>query len=91
VFACITGVIGLSLVVAALSNTTDFSQKEDLVYGAIESERMVQDELKREAGAVVKDFLVWVRLRKRQIEGKRRIRLVMGLITHTQRFKTKRL
>lgn len=88
---CIFGVLGLSLLVTALSNTTDFTQKEDQVYDAIMSERATKDELKKDAGVVIKDFLVLTRLKKRQIESKRRTRLLMGLITHTSRFHTKRL
>lgn len=91
VFACIAGVVGLALVVTALTNTTDFSQKEDLVYDAIMSDSEVQNQLKTDAAVVIKDFLTLIRLKKRQLESKRRTQLLMGLITHVHRFHTKRL
>lgn len=89
--ACIAGVLTLAMLVTALSNTTEFSPKEDIVYEAIVSERASRSELKKDAGVVVKDFLVLMRLKKRQIESRRRTQLLMGLISHTRRFHLKRL
>ena len=88
---CISGVFTLALLVTALSNTTYFTPKEELVYDAIVSDRAVRSELKTDAAVVIKDFLVLIRLKRRQLESKRRTRLLMGLITHTHRFHTKRL
>jgi Ion channel len=72
VFACLTGVLVLALLVSALSTSTDFSPTEDRVYEAITVERAAREELREEAGNLVKGFLVMTRLRKRQVEAKRR-------------------
>jgi len=48
--ACIWGVFILSLFVVALTNTTEFTPKEEQVYEAIVMERAVRKQLKRDAG-----------------------------------------
>jgi hypothetical protein len=57
VFACLTGVLVLALLVSALSTTTDFTPLEDKVYEAITVERAARSELRGEAATVVKTFL----------------------------------
>ena len=89
--ACLTGVLVLALLVSALSTTTDFTPLEDKVYEAITSDARSREELRGDAAAVVKGFLVMTRLRKRGIEGKRRTQLLMSLIQHTRNFHEKRL
>ena len=83
VFACLTGVIVLALLVSALSTTTDFTPVEDRVYEAITVEWAAREELRDEAATVIKGFLLMTRLRKRQLESKRRTQLLMSLLTHT--------
>jgi hypothetical protein len=90
VFACLMGVVALSLFVASMTNMTDFSPKENLVYEAITTDRALKEELRTDAAVIVKDFLVLTRLRKRQLEKKRRTQLLMGLIAHAHRFHIKR-
>lgn len=65
VFACLAGVITLSLFVSALSTTTEFTPVESKVYEAISIENASREELRNEAGCVVKDFLTMIRLKKR--------------------------
>lgn len=65
VFACLMGVVALSLFVASMTNLTDFSPKEDLVYEAITTDRTLKEELKTDAAVIVKDFLVLTRLRRK--------------------------
>lgn len=84
------GVVALSLFVASMTNMTDFSPKEDQVYEAITTDRALKEELRTDAAVIVKDFLVLTRLRKRQLEKKRRTQLLMGLISHAHRFHIKR-
>ena len=91
VFACLTGVVFLALLVSALSTTTDLTPTEDKVYEAITVDRAAREELREEAATVVKDFLLMTRLRKRHLESKRRTQLLMSLIIHAKRFQTKRL
>jgi hypothetical protein len=81
----------MALLVSALSNSTDFTPKEDLVYDQIVANHAVKEGLREDASVIIKDFLVLTRLRKKQIEHRRRTRLVMGLIVHASRFNTKRL
>lgn len=81
--ACLTGVLVLALLVSALSTTTDFTAREERVFEAITSERATQEELRSEAGNVVKGFLMMTRLRKRQVEAKKRTQLLMSLIEST--------
>lgn len=85
------GVLFLSLMVAALTTTTDFSPQEEQVFERIVSERRVKDELRQDAGVLVKDFLALTRLKKRGTEYKRKSRLLLGLVAHADRFRTKRL
>jgi hypothetical protein len=59
------GVVALSLFVASMTNMTDFSPKENLVYEAITTDRALKEELRTDAAVIVKDFLVLTRLRKR--------------------------
>jgi len=89
--ACVAGVLLLSLMVAALTTTTDFSVQEEQVFERIVSEQRVRDELRQDAGVLVKDFLALTRLKKRGTEYKRRSRLLLGLVGHAERFRTKRL
>lgn len=84
------GVMSVALLVSGLTHSTQFTPKEDLVYDAIVAGYEVKNDLKEDASVIIKDFLVLVRLRKKQIEHRRRIRLVMGLIVHANRFKIKR-
>ena len=75
----------------ALTNTTEFTPKEEQVYEAIIMERAVKKKLKKDAGQLVKEFVLLTFLRKRQLDNKRRTRLLMGLISLSTRFKIKRL
>ena len=65
IFACIGGVVMLSLLVSALTTSTEVTPKEDLVYDAIISERAMKNELRTDAAVVIKDFMVLTRLKKR--------------------------
>jgi hypothetical protein len=87
----VLGVLFLSLMVVALTNSTEFSMQEDQLFERIVSEHRVKDELKKDAGVVVKDFLTLIRLKKRGTEYKRQSGLLMSLIVHTERFHTKRM
>jgi len=60
------------------------------VYEAITTDRALKEELRTDAAVIVKDFLVLTRLRKKQLEKKRRTQLLMGLISHAHRFHIKR-
>ena len=91
IVACIWGVFILSLFVVALTNTTEFTQKEEQVYDAIIMERAIRKKLKKDAGNLIKDFVILTFLRKKQLEHKRRTRLLMGILAKSDRFKTKRL
>lgn len=83
---CICGVLSVALLVTALTKSTDFNIKEDMVYDAIVANNEVKENLREDAGVIIKDFLVLMRLKKKQIEHRRRTRLVMGLIVHATRF-----
>ena len=91
IIACIWGVFILSLFVVALTNTTEFETKEEQVYDAIIMERAVKKKLKKEAGILIKEFVLLTYLRKRQLESKRRTRLLMGIFVKSGRFSIKRL
>ena len=91
IVACIWGVFILSLFVVALTNTTEFTPKEEQVYEAIVTERAVRKQLKKDAGQIVQEFIMLTYLRRKQLEQKRRTRLLMGIIAKSGRFKTKRL
>lgn len=81
----------LSLFVVALTNTTEFTPKEEQVYEAIIMERAVRKKLKKDAGVLIKEFFLLTYLRKKQLDNKRRTRILMGLISRSGRFKIKRL
>eukprot|EP00347_Sterkiella_histriomuscorum_P018471 403345393 len=91
IVACIWGVFILSLFVVALTNTTEFTPKEEQVYEAIIMERAVRKKLKRDAGQIIKEFILLTYLRRKQLESKRRTKLLMGLIARSGRFNIKRL
>lgn len=65
IVACIWGVFILSLFVVALTNTTEFTEKEEQVYDAIITERAERSKLKKDAGILIKDFIILTYLRKR--------------------------
>ena len=90
IIACIWGVFILSLFVVALTNTTEFSAKEEQVYEAIIMERAVKRKLKKDAGILIKEFVLLTYLRKRQLESKRRTRLLMNIFVKSGRFSVKR-
>ncbi len=90
IVACIWGVFILSLFVVALTNTTEFSAKEGQVYDAIIMERSVRKKLKKDAGILIKEFFILTFLRRKQLDHKRRTRLLMGILAKAGRFKTKR-
>jgi len=50
----------------------------------------VKNKLKNEAGALLKDFLIWAYLKKKYIEPKRRTRMLMNVIVKSERFMHKR-
>jgi len=75
----------------ALTNTTEFTPKEEQVYETIVMERAVRRQLKKDAGQIIKEFIILTFLRRKQLEQKRRTRLLMGLIAKSGRFKIKRL
>jgi hypothetical protein len=54
------------------------------------TDRNMREELRTDAAVIMKDFLILTRLRKKQLEKKRRTQLLMGLIAHAKRFHTKR-
>jgi len=91
IVGCIWGVFILSLFVVALTNTTEFTPKEEQVYETIVMERAVRRQLKKDAGQIIKEFIILTFLRRKQLEQKRRTRLLMGLIAKSGRFKIKRL
>ena len=91
IMACLTGVVVLALLVSALSTTTDFTPLEDKVYEAITSDARSREELRGDAAALVKGFLVMTRLRKRGLDSKRRTQLLMSLINNAHSFHLKRL
>lgn len=62
---CISGVMCMALLVAALSNSTDFTPTEDKVFNAIVADQAVRSQLREDAGVIVKDFLVLMRLKKK--------------------------
>lgn len=81
----------MSLFVVALTNTTEFTNKETQVYGALIEERAVRQKLKKSASRLIKDFVILNYLRKIHVENKRRTRLLMGILAQAGRFKTRRL
>ena len=55
----------MSLFVVALTNTTEFTEKEGMVYDSIITERNIRRKLKKDAGIIIKDFLLIVYLKKK--------------------------
>jgi len=80
----------LSLFVVALTNSTEFSSKEQQVYEAIIKERAIRKKLKKDSGALIKDFILLTYLRRRQVDHRKRTKLLMGILSKAGRFKIKR-
>lgn len=91
IVACIWGVFILSLFVVALTNTTEFTQKEEQVYDAIIKNKAVENKLRKDAGILVKDFILLTYFKKRSMDNKRRTRLLMNVLAKSSRFKIKRM
>ena len=90
IIACIWGVFILSLFVVALTNSTEFEEKEQKAFSSIILKSKIKKHLKKEAGILIKEYLLLSLLRRRNKDEDRRGHLFLGVIQRASRFKIAR-